>query len=79
VNPRTEHDVYHERRLLFCMALLVIDLGLVFWAVYLFGRPGAEMMLIPALPAAAMAVAHWMAGLIPARDCTCGLTRVIRK
>lgn len=61
------------------MAILVLNLGVTLWAVHLFGNDGALMTLPWALPVAAIALAHWMAGLVAAHDCTCGKTRVLRK
>lgn len=77
--PRTEHDQYHERWLLVCMAGLLADLLLIPLAIYGYGSPeAAKVFLLPALPVAAGAIAHWLAGLRTVDRCTCGKSRLIR-
>jgi hypothetical protein len=57
-----------------------LDLLLAAWAPGVFGEERAGLLFVlPAIPVAFVAIAHWIAGLLPAEKCTCGKTRLIRK
>jgi hypothetical protein len=76
--PRTQHDVYHGRRVTFGCLLILLDVAAAYWASDVFGDPrAARLFLLPALPVAFIAVANWIAGLLPVERCTCGLTRIV--
>ena len=81
MRDHTEHDVFHEKGLLFGILLISLDIILASYAPNWFdGNQRASLIfLLPAIPVAFIAIGHWLAGMVPASKCTCGKTQKINK
>jgi len=68
-----KHQQFHDRRFWFCVAIVLLDIGLSFWAKQVFADPGAGIIfLLPALPLAAGAISHYIASGLTVDKCPCG-------
>lgn len=67
-----EHTKFHERRFTIAGAIILLDLLLTPWCIYAYGSvDGAQVVLLPALPIAMIAITDWIAAGRPFKSCSC--------
>jgi hypothetical protein len=77
----TEHDIFHEKGVLWGVALVLFQVLLAYIAPVFFdgNLVARQIFLLPTIPVAFVVISHWLAGLVPAEKCTCGKnTKIIK-